>query len=702
MFKGKRKILTIFMAVMGLFSTITVPVYSQVRYISNLLKVEDTYVKRILPIIESDSVYADANYTEIHFKQNDANLDISHMNNRMALSYLNKTVDSLGINNITAIEIISQASPDGILSRNVWLSEHRSQIIRDYINRNYPQLKDRISINAVTESWDNLASYVAQDPKLSDENKEKVLNIINSDQLSVGEKKAKIKTVGTDSAVGDVYEYLLENYYAVIRNTGIYILHNAKSASASNMSPEASHVNDQTPSALSGTITIPAYAQARSISANLLQVGDAIVKRIMPKPESDSTYADVDYTEVHFRKNKADLDLNYMNNGYSLQHLYRVIDSLGIENITSVEIIAQASPEGILSRNVWLSEHRSLVILDYMNENYPELKDKISINTVTESWDNLARYVAQDPNLSDKNKDKVLDIIYSDKLTVGAKKSKIKVVGNDPKVGDVYEYLFKYYYPVIRNTGIYILHNVEPMTAFSMPPARPSAEEEVTQKPMTIGPAPELSAPFEPIRKRPVLAVKTNLPYLAFFKKDLGWAPIYNVELEWYPTEKGRWTWLAEYDFPWHTVPSKHQFFQILNLQFEGRRYFKEASHHSGWYLSGYLGANLYDICFDSYTGHGYQGEGFGGGLGLGYVIPLGNKPNTRWKMEVFIKGGAYMTFYDPYDAGNPFSGKYYYDWYDVPNLFIRRNMVFRWLGPTGAGLSISYDLIHKKVKNKK
>ena len=161
MFRKKRKYLYVFVAVMALLNTITVPVYSQVRYISeNLLKVKDTYVKRILPIIESDSTFADADYTEVHFKQNDANLDIFHMNNRMALRHLDKMIDSLGIDNITAIEIVSQASPDGILSRNIWLSEHRSDVMVRYILSAFPELKSKISINTVTESWENLARYV--------------------------------------------------------------------------------------------------------------------------------------------------------------------------------------------------------------------------------------------------------------------------------------------------------------------------------------------------------------------------------------------------------------------------------------------------------------------------------------------------------------------------------------------------------------
>lgn len=461
---------------------------------------------------------------------------------------------------------------------------------------------------------------------------------------------------------------------------------------------------------VASTMMSPVHAQIRSISDNLLKVGDSTVKRIMPIPESDSTYADADYTEIHFRQNKADLDTTYMDNQRSLRHLSRVMDSLGLENIAAVEIIAQSSPDGGLARNEWLTEHRSQVILEYMQLHFPELNDRISLNTVTESWENLSMYVAQDPNLTEANRKKILDIVDSETMSVATKKTRLKNnLGRQAKIGDLYAYLLKYYYPVIRNTGIYILHNVEPATAFNMPPMIPHVEESKPVLPDTIGPAPDKPEPhvFEepdstpPERKRPVVAVKTNIPYLGYFRKDLGWAPIYNVEAEWYLTENGRWTLLGEYEFPWHTAKDNHECFQIMNLQLEARRYFKKDSRHSGHYLSAYVGANLFDICFDGYSGHGYQGEGLGGGLGYGYVLPLGKKPDTRWKLEFFIKGGVYMTLYDPYDAGNPFSGKYYYEWYDAPNLFMRRNMIFRWLGPTGVGINLSYDLIRKKVKDK-
>ncbi|MBO4561350.1 MAG: DUF3575 domain-containing protein [Bacteroidaceae bacterium] len=446
---------------------------------------------------------------------------------------------------------------------------------------------------------------------------------------------------------------------------------------------------------------LPVAAQNRIFSDNLLTVGDTVVKRIMPKPVSDSIYADVDYSDIHFRLNKARLDISYLDNGLTLLRLDRVIDSLGTDNIAAIEIISQSSPEGSLVRNTWLTENRSKIMMDYIKRVFPELQSKVSYNKITESWDNLAQYVAEDPNLESETIDKILDIIYSN-LNNDTKKNQIRnSLGSNPKTGDVYSYLTRNYYPVIRNSGIYILHTVESEPRYILDNNRPNITESITEIQDSLPEFPQITLSEEIIRKRPFLAVKTNMLYNSFFTPDMGWAPIYNFEIELYPSEDGRWTWIYEYEFPWHCIDSKFQYLQILNMQLEARRYFKEASHHSGHYLSAYIGGNLYDICFDSKAGHGYQGEGGGLGLGYGYVLPIGKKADTRWKLEFFIKGGFYMTFYDPYDAGNPYLGKYYYEWYDSPNLFRKRNMVFRWLGPTGAGVSLSYDFFYKEVKDK-
>ena len=141
---------------------------------------------------------------------------------------------------------------------------------------------------------------------------------------------------------------------------------------------------------MSAVFTCPANAQVRFVSDTLVNVGNTSVKRILPKPESGSSYNDAHYTDIDFRQNQADLDLGYMNNRKALSQFKDLIDSLGAENIVEIEIIAQASPDGIVSRNIWLAQNRADVMLDYLKKNFPGLKSKFTVNTVNESWDNLA------------------------------------------------------------------------------------------------------------------------------------------------------------------------------------------------------------------------------------------------------------------------------------------------------------------------
>ena len=74
-------------------------------------------------------------------------------------------------------------------------------------------------------------------------------------------------------------------------------------------------------------------------------------------------------------------------------------------------------------------------------------------------------------------------------------------------------------------------------------------------------------------------------------------------------------------------------------------------------------------------------------------------RKDKRWKLEAFVRVGYYYSLYDPYHASDPFNGKYYHDWEGMPEDFIPRNHRLRWFGPTGAGVTISYDLIYKRVK---
>ena len=200
---------------------------------------------------------------------------------------------------------------------------------------------------------------------------------------------------------------------------------------------------------------------------------------------------------------------------------------------------------------------------------------------------------------------------------------------------------------------------------------------------------------------RALVSVKTNLLLDAAYVPQYGMAPIWNVAMEYYPSH-GHYTWGLSFDSPWSKRSSEHKYFMARNYQVEIRRYFQGDGEFKGWYVQGYAHAVKYGIGFNA--DKGWQGEGFGGGLGAGFVTPLSRK--GRWKLEFQLQLGYLWTKYDKYVYGCPVEGnddgKYYYDWSLDASLFKKRQYRYTWIGPTRVGVTLSYDLIHRSAKKKK
>lgn len=384
--------------------------------------------------------------------------------------------------------------------------------------------------------------------------------------------------------------------------------------------------------------------------------------------------------EVHFRFDRSQLDLNYMNNAQALERFAYVIDSIGLSKIDSVVIVSQSSPEGVYEHNLKLSRLRAATMHRTIGQRHPELNDRLYVHPDGESWSRLRENVAKDTKMKQSTIDQVLRIIDAD-INVGTKKWRLQQL-------PIYRYLIQTHYPRIRNSVFCIVYYAE------VTPEEP-AEEVVVEVPQeepvdTIQEMPE-EVPSQPeqveevVLREPMLNLHTNLLY------NLGTAV--NVGVEYYP-HNSRWSVVANYTFPWWGGDKHHRYLQLLDGELEVRRYFDKEAGHTGHYLMGYGHANLYDLSFDAERA--WQGEGWGIGLGYGYVWqPWKNK---RWKIEAFFRIGYYHSLYDPYHASDPYNGKYYYDWEGAIEDFERRNHRLRWIGPTGIGVTLSYDLLTRKI----
>ena len=377
-----------------------------------------------------------------------------------------------------------------------------------------------------------------------------------------------------------------------------------------------------------------------------------------------------------------------MGNEQSLERFGYVIDSIGLDMLDSVVVVSQSSPEGAYEHNLKLSQNRSATMRRVIEERYPELASRLTVNPDGESWARLREYVVNDKKMSKGSIEQVLRVIDSD-INIATKKWRMQQL-------PVYRYLLRTYYPRLRNSIFCIVYYtkanpIEPDTIVvdkleSLPlgtieePTKELVDTNVVEVVME-----QVAIEQRFVERKPLFNVHTNLLY------DLG--TVLNAGVEYYPYNS-RWSVAIDYTFPWWSKDKKHHYLQLIDGELEVRRYFKKEVVHVGHYLSLYGHANYYDFSFDNERA--WQGEGVGFGLGYGYVWqPWENK---CWKLEAFIHLGYYQSHYDPYHASDPYNGKYYYDWEGSVENFSRRNHRLRWVGPTGLGLKLSYDLNWRKV----
>ena len=377
--------------------------------------------------------------------------------------------------------------------------------------------------------------------------------------------------------------------------------------------------------------------------------------------------------EVHFRWDDPRLDLHYMGNDKAFDRFAEVIDSIGLHMIDSVVIVSQSSPEGTWRHNQRLSERRAATMRRALNQRHPELSGRLHVHPDGESWERLREYVVNDTRMKQSTVNKVLSIIDDNTISIATKKWRLEQL-------PIYRYLLMTYYPRIRNSVFCIIYYdiPEPMAQLPKP-----VEVSKPIDSLLVAPVCYLVPKYEP-----VLNVRTNLIY------DMG--TVLNVGVEYY-FRNPHWSLVGHYTFPWWSNDKYYYYLQILDWDIEARYYLQHSKYHAGWYVAPYVHWNLYDISVNAELG--WQGEGRGCGFTLGHAFRVGD--NQRWKVECFFRLGLYQTLYDPYHASDPFNGKYYYDWPWAPENFVPRNHRLLWMGPTGAGVTVSYDLFKRKVKTK-
>lgn len=373
---------------------------------------------------------------------------------------------------------------------------------------------------------------------------------------------------------------------------------------------------------------------------------------------------------------------------------------------------ASASPEGSLQINTQLANAR-----------------KASMNALLSSYGintNLIRYDVAPMDfplmraLMKLRKDDYLPVVDSLMTQYAADVVLLKEAMIRQDRGKLWQHLYHNYFPSLRSVRIMAIKRAEKEEDKREEIERKENERKENEiEKIEIEKIEEIEK-TEKIEKeetegdnrRELMSVKTNLLFdLAYMPGYNRFCPIPNVAIEFYPL-RGHFTYGASFDGPWWKHYSKHKYFQLRNYQVHTRYYLRrgdieerkpgKGAAFKGFFFSAYAHAYLYNICFSEKRG--WEGEGWGAGMGIGYVMPIDRK--EHWRLEFGLQLGYLHTLYDPYQWRCPVdpdtdANRYYYKWYGNAKDFKKRQHSYSWIGPTRVEITLSYDLIYRHKERK-
>ncbi len=428
----------------------------------------------------------------------------------------------------------------------------------------------------------------------------------------------------------------------------------------------------------------PPYVIVLDGSVHEVQMTDSLFYRISRKVVFPVNKFDIPENSA-FRKELINEILPYFDNGeYILQ---------------SMLVRGAASPEGPYEWNCTLGQLRRKALLQLIRDHMKHPVDSVvAVKEVPEDYIYLLLLMKE---RKDKDYDRVATVV--DKyIDSDQKQLKEELMAMDG--GRLWKRLIREYFPQMRSARVVLIfkRKTAPLTV----PSCNILNTDVDLHPGNL--SSPVSVPYQRLPRRELLSVKTNLlldaAYMPFGYNKF--CPIPNIAIEYYPLH-GHFTYGASFDFPWWQNYDDHKYFQVRNYQLEARYYLKDGgvdkvgygkgAAYRGWYLQGYAHLGLYGICFDE--NRGWEGEGFGGGIGIGYVLPLTKA--GHWRLEFGAQVGVMWTKYDPYQYESVLfperhDNLYYYKWNDYGNFFSRRQHSLTWIGPTRVGITISYDLLYR------
>lgn len=350
-------------------------------------------------------------------------------------------------------------------------------------------------------------------------------------------------------------------------------------------------------------------------------------------------YSQVDSCKscIDFRVGKSMIDPNYSDNSNKLNKIrdfLRVVMQDSTIEVIEVSFRGAASPEGSAQVNRKLARKRLSAVETLVRK---EIRIPESIITRDDGyipWD----YLASEISKSDiPCKDSALSIIREEEKMVGYHNGNIdnRVVKLQKlNGGKTWREIFNRYFKQMRTSCVAVITQKQQVPVVKLEP----------------GPALDLRT--EVVGIFPQQYIKTTLPsiwtrHLHLKTNAVGWAmAIANlaVEIDLAP----HWSFtIPVYYSAWDYFKSTIKM-RTFAIQPEFRYWFSK--DNEGFFGGAHFGMAYYNFAFDGayrYQDHFRRTPSLGGGIGIGYRMPLDSK--KRWHFETSLGAGVYTLHYDKF-----------------------------------------------------
>jgi len=400
-----------------------------------------------------------------------------------------------------------------------------------------------------------------------------------------------------------------------------------------------------------------------------------------------------DTVRVYFRQGKSVFEPSFENNAANLKaaggHISRA---------DRVRILASASPEGSRKLNAELANKRAKSIAAYLHKNYDFEASRLQTRYTELDWVAFQTLVEEDESIPSRQK--VLDIIETRDFLALRRLQGTKC----------WDYMYKNLYPSLRSTFVVFEYDID-IVAPAVPAISSPLEKWIPES--LSAPQPLLDI-FRPIPESISNVARAEIPDASisrefqemeeaepeywrmrisdrFLKTNVLLYPLLlpSIGYEYRFANSISFSVLAYYSaLDWFSNTTK---FRVLGIQPEFRLWTKSQMLKSEWFFGLHGNFGWYNIAWNGkyrYQDHKQDTPAYGGGVSIGFKVPLFPKEDTRWGVEFSLGIGAMPLHYDIY--------------YNVENGRLVGDDQAVYMGIDNASINLTYRIGRTEIKGRK